>query len=1377
VEIELVALGVGPCGDSPIIEGLCIAQDCPMGIAEIDPIQDTFCADEEGIQVSAMPTGGFFSGEGIDSVGFFNPANVDIPADSSSVQIAIFYEVASDPNCPPFLDTIFTSVLGLPDTAIVTCDSVAQNLVRFAWAHPTIDSFDIAFSINGGAFTTESDYLGNSFTIEDLNPEDVVEILVTPINSGLCGNPSPTAFTCTAAMDDCGDGMATINNLASGYCIDEAEVQLTATPAGGLFSGDGITDESGTFDPSAANLGSNVITYEFTDAMGCLFQDTVVTDVFNETPQPIANTCDIVNSGQINISWSHPTLDSFSYSFFINDGVPEGPFGTNDTVVEFRNLIAGDMISLSVQAISSSGCGDSEMTLISCSLDGCADDPPNILNLADSYCSNDRSFTLEADPMGGTFLVNGSDVITDFDPSTLGEGTFTIVYVFIDAGGCEQRTSQQVAIVDGLTPPEIICGDSTAQSLEFTWENPDNALFQYNVIVRGDTILTDSTTIGLVSLGGLSPADSALIQLIPLDATGCIQTTSSQVCYTVECNDAVNAVFDLEDTYCLQDLDVDLNATPVGGIFSGDGVNPEGSFNPGQAGTGELTIFYDFTDEVGCPFQDSFTTNIVVTPVTPTVSCGNATSSSASFNWSHPDENAMFSYAISLDGINYSPEIESTDTSFTQTSLDQNSEIFFRIFTIGPAGCGNSDTVIVNCATNNCTPLDLNINVVDDVCIGANTDIIDLETDLPDSITLLTTVWSGDGIIDAEEGFFDPTDPNLSLGANLVRFEGMTTEGCIYSTSTSINVNLQPTVIIEMSQEINCQDSLIFLNTNGMNMGPSTTYEWTTPNGNIITGEMDSLLVINRPGQYFIEVANGDCVAIDSVEVIDNRILPIADAGLAQALSCDVDSVMLGGSNSSTGTNFVYRWTGPANFMSDEQFINVGSPGTYTLVVEDTSSFCISEMANVEVISATDSVTAIANVNGLITCLNTSVTLDASPSVGTGALQYQWSDVNSIVSPFSNNPNLTVTEAGSYVLEIQDEGGCIASTVVIVGEDRALPIVDAGADQNIGCLLEEARLGGKDNSTGSNFVLSWSGGDIDGSIDLNPIVSTDGTYILTILNTQNGCENSDTVFVTANDNLITNLTSTITTPFCFEDLNGSIQVDSVIGGTPPYLFSLNGNSFSTLSRFSNLAPNTYQVRVRDAEGCTFESAIEVEAPLELQATLSADKQVNLGDSTVINLIINPSPDSIIQINWIVNDSVACEGCLELGIRQTEKTTILVEIEDINGCTAKDLVTLFVARNDQVFKPNAFSPNGDNINDLFFLSAGNDVESIDDLKIFDRWGTMVFQQTEIVPNDPKFGWNGTFEGTPLNPAVFIYRAKITYKDGRTEVIVGDVALVK
>ncbi|MEN0051296.1 MAG: gliding motility-associated C-terminal domain-containing protein, partial [Bacteroidota bacterium] len=131
------------------------------------------------------------------------------------------------------------------------------------------------------------------------------------------------------------------------------------------------------------------------------------------------------------------------------------------------------------------------------------------------------------------------------------------------------------------------------------------------------------------------------------------------------------------------------------------------------------------------------------------------------------------------------------------------------------------------------------------------------------------------------------------------------------------------------------------------------------------------------------------------------------------------------------------------------------------------------------------------------------------------------------------------------------------------------------------------------------------------------------------------------------------------------------------------------------------------------------------------------------------------------------------GAKILSLLTTNKVIMSVAIQPL----ATDIITLFVVSNDRIFAPNVFSPDGNNRNDFFFLSAGTDVERIEDLKIYDRWGTMVFEQAEATPNDPTVGWDGSFRGEPLNPAVFVYRAVVVFKDGRMEEIVGDVTLIR
>ncbi|HMN90844.1 MAG TPA: gliding motility-associated C-terminal domain-containing protein, partial [Saprospiraceae bacterium] len=119
----------------------------------------------------------------------------------------------------------------------------------------------------------------------------------------------------------------------------------------------------------------------------------------------------------------------------------------------------------------------------------------------------------------------------------------------------------------------------------------------------------------------------------------------------------------------------------------------------------------------------------------------------------------------------------------------------------------------------------------------------------------------------------------------------------------------------------------------------------------------------------------------------------------------------------------------------------------------------------------------------------------------------------------------------------------------------------------------------------------------------------------------------------------------------------------------------------------------------------------------------------------------------------------------------------IQVVGENGCTATDVLTVFVSPKASVFIPNAFSPDGDGRNDVFMIYAGNNVQAIRNFMIFDRWGNRVYHAGPFLPNDPNFGWNGNFNGQRMNPAVFVYWVEIELIDGRLETIKGDVTLLK
>jgi gliding motility-associated-like protein len=115
--------------------------------------------------------------------------------------------------------------------------------------------------------------------------------------------------------------------------------------------------------------------------------------------------------------------------------------------------------------------------------------------------------------------------------------------------------------------------------------------------------------------------------------------------------------------------------------------------------------------------------------------------------------------------------------------------------------------------------------------------------------------------------------------------------------------------------------------------------------------------------------------------------------------------------------------------------------------------------------------------------------------------------------------------------------------------------------------------------------------------------------------------------------------------------------------------------------------------------------------------------------------------------------------------------------DDNGCVATDLLTVFVNHPDEVFIPNAFSPNNDGINDVLMVFAGEDVAVIKSFLVFNRWGETVFDVYNFPPNDPAFGWDGDYRSKRYNNAVFVYMAEVEFIDGTVKLFKGDVAIIK
>ncbi len=229
-------------------------------------------------------------------------------------------------------------------------------------------------------------------------------------------------------------------------------------------------------------------------------------------------------------------------------------------------------------------------------------------------------------------------------------------------------------------------------------------------------------------------------------------------------------------------------------------------------------------------------------------------------------------------------------------------------------------------------------------------------------------------------------------------------------------------------------------------------------------------------------------------------------------------------------------------------------------------------------------------------------------------------------------------------------------------------------------------------------------------------------------------------------------------------------------GNPAYSYSLDGEHFSPNPQFPNLPEGDFVVYIQDIKGCLDSTSVGLVDPPPLVVSAGPDLDLTLGDSTILNGFY--TPPGPVQIEWVGNtDWLPCDSCLIPVVRPFETTDYTLRITNENGCTSEDDVHIGVNIVRPFYAPNAFSPNGDGVNDWFSVFSTDIAIDIDDLMVFDRWGNMVYRDRNVPLNNPSTGWDGTYKGKKLNPDVYIWVANVRYLDDVVIQFSGDVTLVK
>jgi len=146
-----------------------------------------------------------------------------------------------------------------------------------------------------------------------------------------------------------------------------------------------------------------------------------------------------------------------------------------------------------------------------------------------------------------------------------------------------------------------------------------------------------------------------------------------------------------------------------------------------------------------------------------------------------------------------------------------------------------------------------------------------------------------------------------------------------------------------------------------------------------------------------------------------------------------------------------------------------------------------------------------------------------------------------------------------------------------------------------------------------------------------------------------------------------------------------------------------------------------------------------------------------------------------NFNWTPSDGLDDPSALEPFITPLQSTQYILSI-DHGSCAVNDTLFLNVITEeeldcDQLLLPKAFTPNGDNLNDTYGISNDFIVEDLEYLRIFDRWGALVFET-----NNTDVQWDGSYKGKPMNPAMFVYKAKYICQ-GQEKLSVGSFSILR
>jgi hypothetical protein len=877
----------------------------PVPVVVATPTSQSFCSGETtNIALSTLPvvagttfawtvtggpgTSGFSAGSGSSiAQQLFN---------TSGIPAVVTYTITPTAlTCVGSFITVQVTVNPIPNvvanpTSLAICNgglatinlTSAVTAAAFNW---TVSGTPGTGGFTAGTGSTISQILTNS----TLAP-GTVTYTITPSGNGCTGSfiTVPVTVNNTPAV--------TFSSLGGPYCISQTTpISLVpfASPTGGVFSGTGVAGND--FVPSLAAVGTNTLTYTYTDGNTCVgsAQQTVVV-----TGLPLVSFSGLSSSYCIDNSTAVPLTGFPTGGTFTGPGVVGSNFTPSSAGIGLHNVV--------YTYTDVNGCVNSQtqsVNVFPLPIVG-------IFDLAPSYCISDAPVTISGFPPGGTFSGPGM-LGTTFSPvaATVG-GPYTITYNFTDINSCSNSSTATTIVY----PLPVV---------SFTGLAADYCVDAASVTLVGSPAGGTFSGVGVTNGGVFTPQTAGVgthsVTYTYTNANGCTDFQTQSVIV----NGLPNVSFSgLHSEYCIDEAPITLTGNQApNGTFSGTGITDNGNgtatFNPATATIGgPYNILYTFTNGNGC--GGSQTQQVVVNPL-PVVSF---TGLAAAY--------CVDAALVTLTGV-YAPS-----GTFSGSGITDNAD-GTATFNPSVAGAGLVNITYTYTDNNSCSSFNTQSTTVNPLPVVSYTGSGTFCVDQPAQNMVGTPVggtFSGTGVSGNQ---FLPTV--AGVGSFPVTYTYTDVNSCVNSaTETFIIHNIPQITSSPQSVQVCPGDAAVF---SASATGTSISYQWQVnagsgftnlTNGGIYSGVTTTTLSVSSIAQglngyqYRAVVTGATCSTQvpTTAATITISSSPTIATQPADQFVCVGDNVVF--SVSALGSNLTYQW----QINTGSGFVNVTNGGAYS---------------------------------------------------------------------------------------------------------------------------------------------------------------------------------------------------------------------------------------------------------------------------------------------------------------------------------------------------------------------------------------------------------------------------------------------------------------